>query len=308
MRRSVAGCRLAVLPLASLLAIALLSADPRVAPAQGLNLMNSDSSAPLEIDAEQALEWRRNEKKYVARGNARAVRGEVSLQADTLTAFYREVDGSTQIYRIVADGRVRMRSATEQARGDQGIYDVDKAVIVLTGSALEITSPTDRITARDSLENWEVRRIAVARGDARATRADRKVRADILQAYFAEDPNGDLAAQRVEAFDNVCLESPNNIARGSRGDYDVDRGIAILTGDVRIAQGPNIIRGSKAEVNLKTGISRMLAGGGVTQRRSDGGRVTGIIIPNNRSEDGQGNAAVAAEPPKAVKSALPPCG
>jgi len=286
--------------------VTALLALPITTPAQGLALMNGGGNEPLEIDAENALEWRRNEQKYVARGNAQARRGEVTLQADTLTAFYREVDGSTEIYRIVANGKVRLTSPTEQAKGDEGVYDVDNAVIVQTGKALEITSATDRITARDSLEYWETKKIAVARGDARATRADRKVRGEILQAHFVEDQKGDLAVQRMEAFGNVCLESPNNIARGAKGDYDVPRGIAITEDDVRIAQGQNVLRGAKAEVNLKTGVSRMLARGtGVQQQRSGSGRVTGLIIPRGGEPQVNGNTG---QPVRASKSAMPPCG
>src|SRR5262245_22447225 len=43
---------------------------------------------PVEIESEQGIEWRRNDKVYIARGNATAKRGDSQVFADTLTARY----------------------------------------------------------------------------------------------------------------------------------------------------------------------------------------------------------------------------
>src|SRR5271167_2814340 len=57
------------------------------APAQGL--LNR-SSGPIAIDADEGIEWRRDEKVYIATGNAKAVRGDVTVTAHRLIAYYRE--------------------------------------------------------------------------------------------------------------------------------------------------------------------------------------------------------------------------
>ena len=48
------------------------------AAAQGLKGLQSGNQ-PLEIDAEEGIEWRRNEQLYIARGNAEAIRGELRV-------------------------------------------------------------------------------------------------------------------------------------------------------------------------------------------------------------------------------------
>ena len=46
-------------------------------------------------------------------------------------------------------------------------------------------------------------------------------------------------------------------------------------GKVRITRGENQLNGSEAEVNMKTGISRLLAG--------NAGRVQGLVVPNDQT-------------------------
>jgi len=250
-------------------ALMLLAASQPV-QSQGIGLPGQSSDRPIEINADDGIEWQQNTKAYIARGNARAAQGDVAVHADTLTAYYREnKGGSTDIWRIDAIGKVRIVTPTQKAFGDKGIYDVDNGVLVLTGKVRMVTE-TDRITARDSLEYWEKRNLAVARGNAIAERGENKLRADVLTAHFQEDANGKSRVSKVDAFDNVVITTPDEIVRSKRGVYDVETGIAILTGSVKITRGTNQLNGENAEVNLNTGVSRLFG---------KGGGVRGIFTP-----------------------------
>ncbi|HZB92849.1 MAG TPA: hypothetical protein VE397_15490, partial [Stellaceae bacterium] len=58
----------------------------------GLGLTsNDDNGKPIEIEADDGIEWQQNNRVYIARGNAKATRGQTTVFADTLTAFYRPV-------------------------------------------------------------------------------------------------------------------------------------------------------------------------------------------------------------------------
>ena len=61
----------------------------------------------------------------------------------------------------------------------------------------------------------------------------------------------------------------------------------MLVGNVRITRGQNQLAGAKAEVNLKTGISRLLSG--------DAGHVEGLIVPNDSTS--KSLAAPPGQPP-----------
>jgi lipopolysaccharide export system protein LptA len=253
------------------------------AQAQGIGLPGQSSDRPIEINADEGIEWQQNTKAYIARGNARAAQGDVAVHADTLTAYYRENEGgSTDIWRIDAIGRVRIVTPTQKAFGDKGVYDVDNGVLVLTGK-VRMETETDRITARDSLEYWEKRNLAVARGNAIAERGENKLRADVLTAHFRKDAKGKSRVSKVDAFDNIVITTPDEIVRSNRGVYDVETGIAKLTGSVKITRGTNQLNGEYAEVNLNTGVSRLFG---------RGGGVRGIFTPETTVKPKNRNGAV----------------
>jgi lipopolysaccharide export system protein LptA len=295
------------------------------AQAQVASLGQGSGSQPVEILADDGIEWHRESQRYLARGNASATQGETSVHGDVLIAYYRsQPGGGTEIFRYEVQGRARITNPTQTAVGDKAVYDIDTGVLVMTGKALKITTPTDTITARDSLEYWEKKRVAVARGDAVAVSEERRMTGDVLTAHFVEGRNapaptparpaantrgqpsaqqargrqpaapapapansGGQRMQRIEGFGNVHVSTPTDIVRSDRGVYNADTSIAMMSGNVRITRGQNQLNGDFAEVNLNTGISRLLT------RADSGGdkRVRALFLPNNNEQPGERPAA-----------------
>lgn len=231
---------------------------------------------PIQIEADDGIEWQRANQLYVARGNARAQQGTVTVEADELIAFYRpNAAGENEIFRIDANGNVRILSDDEVARSDKAVYDIDNGVLVMTGDRIQLDTAQDTIVARDSMEYYETRQLAVARGDALAIRGDRRVRADVLTAHFGE--GGQQAEmERIEALGNVLVSTPTDIVRAEKGEYDPARGIATVTGNVKITRGDTQLNGERAEVNLETGESRLLSS-------PSGERVRGLFLPRAKT-------------------------
>ncbi|MGE0254537.1 MAG: LptA/OstA family protein [Alphaproteobacteria bacterium] len=254
----------------------ILALLPALAGAQSLGITTGDQ--PIEIEADQGIEWQRGNQLYIARGNARATQGDRKVDADTLTAHYRPTgDGRNQIYRLDADGNVRITSPREIATGDHAVYDVLGSVLVVSGRSVSLKTAEDTVTANQAIEYHEARRYAVARGDAVAVRQDRRVRADVLVGHFVDIPanaGGGSEMRRMEAFGNVRIDTATDIVFADHGDYDLRTGIVRLDGNVRITRADTQLNGERAEVNLETGVSRLLGGGG-----PGGGRVQGLLVP-----------------------------
>ncbi|MBM3488517.1 MAG: hypothetical protein FJX67_18115 [Alphaproteobacteria bacterium] len=252
-------------------AIVLVLAGAMPAAAQGLAMPGRDARTPIEVVARDGIEWRQKERVYIARGNARATQGEVSVFADALAASYRQNDsGPTQIYRLEAAGNVRIVSTTRTAYGNRAVYDVDEGVIVLTGSPRLVT-PEQSVTARDSIEYWDRNNMAVARGNAVAVGQGRTLRAEVITAHFTRAASGETKLSRVDAVSNVLITTETETVRGERGVYDLDSGIARLSGGVSITRGENQLTGATAEVNLVTGVSRLVGDGA--------SGVRGLLVP-----------------------------
>ena len=259
--------------LLAIVPISLLSISGAIS--QGIGLPSQARQEPVEILADNGIEWHREAQAYIAHGNAKARQGDVTVHANQLTAFYEKGnDGTSQIWRIDADGNVRITSPTQTAYGDKGVYQVTKGVFILTGSPRLITQ-TDKITAQRSLEFYEHKSLAVARGEAVTIRGDKRLRADVLSAHFVKRPDGKNEVDRVDAYDNVMISSPEEIITSKRGIYYTKTGIIFLRGSVKITRGKDQLNGETAEVNLNTGISRLLSGG--TKQ------VRGIFQPKNSS-------------------------
>jgi lipopolysaccharide export system protein LptA len=244
--------------------------------AQGIGLTNTDLDVAIEVTADNGIEWAQNNKIFTANGNAVATRGTLKIAADTLRAYYRPKpgrEGGTAIYRLDAVGHVNITSPGEMASGENAVYDIDNAVMVLRGSKVRYKTGNDEIIADRQLEYWETKQMAVARGNAYALREGRKIRADILAAYFSRNKKGSSKVYRVEAFDNVHIVTAAELVTSDRAVYVLETGIVTLTGNVKITRGRHQLDGCSAEVNLKTGVSKL--------RGCGPGRVRGLIQPNN---------------------------
>jgi lipopolysaccharide export system protein LptA len=144
-----------------------------------------------------------------------------------------------------------------------------------------MTTEQDVITARDSFEYWEEMQVAVARGDAVAIRGDRRVRADSLTAHMSKGADGKQSIQRVDAIGNVQISTATDSVQGDKGIYYVDRQFAKLFGNVQITRGENQMNGAYAEVDLQSGISKLMAAPPGTQAAD---RVRGLLIPKKKPD------------------------
>lgn len=235
--------------------------------------------APVEISAAKSLEWNRKAKTYTARGDARAKQGPLEVSADTLSAGYSEARGGTDISRLSAAGNVVIVSPPYTAVGDRADYDLANGKAVLTGGNLKISTATETLTARDSIDFSTVQNRLTANGNAVAVRGTDRLSADVLTADFSRDAAGKMALQKMTAANNVTIQTARETVTGDHGIYDVIAGKATLTGKIIIMQGGSRIEGSRAEVDLKTGISQLFAEGN-TQTQ---GRVKGVFYPKAKA-------------------------
>jgi lipopolysaccharide export system protein LptA len=261
--------------------------------AQGLPLPGFGSTGtalPVAIEADKGVEWRQNEQVYIARGNATAKRGDSTIRSDTLYAHYRRTqDNRQEIYKIVAEGDVKITTPKETITSDTAEYMVETGVFTLKGKPVKIDSGKSTLVAGLIVYNSK-NKTANVTGGAQVTEEKKRVRADRFLAFFKED-GGKQSLRRVEAFGNVVITTPTEIARGNRGDYDAETQVATLSGNVRLTRGDSQLNGDRAEVNMKSGVSKLLAGEGRPvageTNPATGGRVRVLIMPGD-ADSGKG--------------------
>ena len=95
-------------------------------------LKGHDSDAPVDVTADRIEVQDRADRALFA-GNVHVKQAELSLDTERLTVAYSS-DNGVQIRRLDAAGGVVVHSPSETAKGDFGIYDLDRKLITLIGS------------------------------------------------------------------------------------------------------------------------------------------------------------------------------
>ena len=102
------------------------SADP-VSALKGHNV-----DAPVDVSAER-IEVQDRADRAIFAGSVHVRQGDLTLDAPRVTVAYSSA-GAIQINRIDASGGVVVKSPSETASGNFGIYDTDRKLITLIGN------------------------------------------------------------------------------------------------------------------------------------------------------------------------------
>lgn len=224
------------------------------------------SATPLQagditLDADKQVEYYQKEQKLVASGNAVAAKDDLSIHADTLIGYYNP-EIKNKISRLEAHDNVKMISSQTQASGNNLVYDVKADTAVLKGSPARIKTPDAVITAEGDITYYQTAQKAIATKNVIATDADgNKVYADLMTAWFTTDKTGKMVLDKIDIEQNVKIVSKDAEVTALKGTYYAASGKIKLFDNVIIKQGGNILKGSKAETDLNTGISKILSGG-----------------------------------------------
>ncbi|HVO00700.1 MAG TPA: LptA/OstA family protein [Candidatus Cybelea sp.] len=243
-------------------------------------------SQPIEISADNGIEWNRDSKTYVAHGNAVASQGNTEIHADMLVAYYSA--GTSQIDRVLAEGSVKIMNPTQTAYGDRADYDHARRLLVMTGSALKIVDPNQTVTARDAFEYWQDQDALVAKGDVKVVKTDgTAIDGDRVTSYFHKNADtGKREPFQVKAEGHVRIDTGKETVTCDRAVYDPATEIAVLTGNVVMTQNQNVFKGARAEIDMKKGISRLMP--------APGARVISTIHPKQGNKPSTNPAPSAA--------------
>jgi len=117
-------------------------------------LKGHNSNAPVDVTADR-IEVQDRADRAIFAGNVHATQAEMTLETERLTVAYSNKPGAgggsaaggVQIHRLDAAGGVVVRSPSETAKGDFGIYDLDRKLITLIGNV--------QLTQRNNIVNGQ---------------------------------------------------------------------------------------------------------------------------------------------------------
>lgn len=103
------------------------------------------------------------------------------------------------------------------------------------------------------------------------------LKTDRLIVHYQGSPAGGEAqqVQRLDATGHVLVTSGNQTASGNTATFDTTANTIVLSGDVVLSQGENVIRGTRLTIDVKT-----------NQAKMEGGRVQMLISPKSLKSNG----------------------
>jgi lipopolysaccharide export system protein LptA len=149
------------------------------------------------------------------------------------------------------------------------------ALGVAAPAAAQLTpqsGPVD-ITA-DRLEVFDAEGRAVFTGNVDAVQGEANLRADRVEVFFDREGGGTAGAgwgeiRRMHAYGNVFyITGPDEAARGENAIYDIASNTILMTGDVVLTRGENVITGAELRVDLNSGESAVSSTAGETGVRA----------------------------------------
>ena len=116
-----------------MLALGAGSASAQQQPTSALR--GHDSNAPVDVSADR-IEVQDRADRAIFAGNVHVRQADLTLDTSRLTIAYSGGTGDSgiQIRRLDAAGGVTVTSPSERARGDFGVYDLDRKLITLIGN------------------------------------------------------------------------------------------------------------------------------------------------------------------------------
>ena len=151
------------------------------------------------------------------------------------------------------------------------------------GTPIEIVS--DRLVLEQNQQ------MATFTGNVDAVQGETTLRTDKLRVFYASDEErqasgNQQSVKRLEAEGNVIVTKPGETAEGDSGVYDLVSGKMVLTGNVVLTQGKNVVKGDRLDVDNNTGVSVV----SVTEASGAGTRpqrVRALFVPEPEPQPAQ---------------------
>jgi lipopolysaccharide export system protein LptA len=129
----------------------------------------------------------------------------------------------------------------------------------------------------DKLEVRQADSVAIFTGNVSVVQGPTLMKAGKMMVYYVKDPNaaakgteaagaamtGSANIDHLEVSGKVYIKSNDQVATGDNGTFDMKTQVLVLSGkEVVLSQGPNVLKGCKLTVQMKTGLANVDGCGG----------------------------------------------
>jgi lipopolysaccharide export system protein LptA len=194
------------------------------------------------------------------------------------------------------DGKMQIRPRLALALLFATVVAVPAALAAKTGFSNHNAKDPIEFSA-DRLEVQKEGSVAMFLGKVEAIQGDMTLLSDEVRVYYQTGGKSDEASSsltgsvtRIDSRGNVRITSRGDTAEGDWAVYDVGRQLVTMGGRVVLHQGGSVVRGSRLELNLASGQTRVQ---GMASTQGDQ-RVRGEFTPATKNKEGTSDTKPAS--------------
>ena len=142
--------------------------------------------------------------------------------------------------------------------GEYAEYKILKDYFLINGRNIILTSEKNTLKSNKKLEYWRSKNIAIATGKAEAKKDNEFVVLADKLVWYLQEKNQKTTVKKLLGFKNVSIKTNNEVAFSDKAIYNNETEICKLYGNVKLQRGESFLIGEYAEVDLRSGISKLL--------------------------------------------------
>ena len=142
--------------------------------------------------------------------------------------------------------------------GEYAEYKILKDYFLINGRNIILTSEKNTLKSNKKLEYWRSKNIAIATGKAEAKKDNEFVVLADKLVWYLQEKNQKTTVKKLLGFKNVSIKTNNEVAFSDKAIYNNETEICKLYRNVKLQRGESFLTGEYAEVDLRSGISKLL--------------------------------------------------
>ncbi len=220
----------------------------------------TSKSSDIEIYAEKVIECHTKEDVCIAKGNAWARKGNVTIYGDQLKIFFEKKDGKKLMSRLEALGNAQLKDPSGVVKAHQITYVMEGQKLSSSQGEASIQTAQFTLTAKKGISYSHETQQGYAEGDVTLIQGSYVLRAQSLltcfdsqsPSRFSDSGKPALALKWAKATGRVFLRHEDQFVLADQALYHATHQKAYLYGNVSILQGKHMAQGQRGFFDFST--------------------------------------------------------
>ena len=214
------------------------------------------STNSLEITANENLEWDQKQNRIIAQGNAQVKTNNFIINAEVITGSYIGKIDKGNIKNLVAVKNAEFSSQETNIKANKIVYDFVNEIIDVKGKNIEMAFEKGSILSEKSLIFYNLDKKALVEGNV-FIKINNKGNIKAEKVSVLIDQKGEVSY--IKAINNVeiFLDELEQNLFSDEAIFDNNASRIDLIGNIVLYYGESFLKGDRAYIDLKKGISKI---------------------------------------------------